>query len=291
VDGLEGARAEPDAGASAPEGAPTVVIGPETPFGASLRELAAYREVLYFLAWKDFKIRYTQTVLGAGWAILQPTLTMIVFTVFFGRLGGLPSDGVPYPVFTYAALLPWMLFAYVLTQASLSVVTHQELVTKVYFPRLLVVLAPIGVALVDFGLAFAVLLVLMAWYGIAPGPGVLAVPAFVALAAFAAVAVGVWLAALNVRYRDVRHVIPFVVNVWLFASPVAYPASVVPERWRWLYGLNPMTGVIEGFRWALVGGAGVPVTLVAVSVAVTLVLFVAGVAYFGRLERTFADVV
>lgn len=268
-----------------------MVIVPRAPFGASLRELAAYREVLYFLAWKDFKIRYKQTVLGAGWAILQPTLTMVVFAVFFGRLGGLPSDGLPYPVFTYAALLPWMLFAYVLTQASLSVVTHQDLITKVYFPRLLVVLAPVGVGLVDFALAFVVLPVLMALYGIAPGPGLFAVPLFVALAALAAVAVGVWLAALNVRYRDVRYVIPFVINVWLFASPVAYPASVVPERWRWAYGLNPMTGVIEGFRWALLGGTGLPVMLVGASVLVTLIVFVTGVLYFARLEQTFADVV
>ena len=271
---------------------PTVVIVPSVGWRISdLREVWAYREILYFLAWKDLKLRYKQTVLGAGWALLQPFSTMVVFTVFFGRLGGLPSDGLPYPVFTYAALLPWMLFAHILTQSSQSIVTHQDLVTKVYFPRLLVVLAPVGVGLVDFAVAFTVLLAMMLWYGLVPGPAVLAVPLFVALAAVAAVTVGVWLATANVRYRDVRYALPFFTNLWLFASPVAYPASLVPERWRWLYGLNPMAGVIEGFRWALLGGSGMPLTLVAASSAVTLILLVGGLRYFARLERTFADVV
>jgi lipopolysaccharide transport system permease protein len=268
------------------------VIVPATRWRISdLREVWTHRELLYFLAWKDLKLRYKQTVLGAGWALLQPVLTMVVFTVFFGRLGGLPSDGLPYPVFTYAALLPWMLFAHIVTQSSQSVVTHQDLVTKVYFPRLLVVLAPVGVGLVDFGVAFTVLLAMMLWYGLVPGPAVLAVPLFVAFAALAAVTVGVWLAACNVRYRDVRYALPFLTNLWLFASPVAYPASLVPERWRWLYGLNPMAGVIEGFRWALLGGTGMPLTLVAASSAMTLILLVGGLRYFARLERTFADVV
>ena len=256
-----------------------------------MRDVWAYRELLYFLAWKDLKLRYKQTVLGAGWALLQPFATMVVFTVFFGRLGGLPSDGLPYPVFTYAALLPWMLFAYVLTQSSQSIVVHQDLVTKVYFPRLLIVLAPLGVGLVDFGIAFTLLLAMMLWYGLPPGPAVLAVPLFVALAAMAAVAVGLWLAAANVRYRDVRHALPFFTSLWLLASPVAYPASLVPEHWRWLYGLNPMAGAIEGFRWALLGGRGVPLALVAASSTVTVILLVGGLAYFARVERTFADVV
>ncbi len=258
---------------------------------SDVRDVWAHRELLYFLAWKDLKLRYKQTVLGAGWALLQPLSTMVVFTVFFGRLGGLPSDGLPYPVFTYAALLPWTLFAYVLTQSSQSILIHQDLVTKVYFPRLLIVLAPLGVGLVDFGIAFTLLLAMMFWYGLPPGPAVLAVPLFVALAALAAVAVGLWLAAANVRYRDVRYALPFVTNLWLFASPVAYPASLVPEGWRWLYGLNPMAGVIEGFRWALLGGVGMPLTLLAASSAMTLILLVGGLAYFARLERTFADVV
>jgi lipopolysaccharide transport system permease protein len=214
-----------------------------------------------------------------------------VFTVFFGRLGGLPSDGLPYPVFTYAALLPWTLFAHVVTQSSQSVVAQGDLVTKVYFPRLLLVLAPLGVGLVDFAVAFTVLLGLMLWYGIVPGPAVLAVPLFVGLAALAAVAVSVWLAAWNVRYRDVRYALPFLMNLWLFASPVAYPASLVPARWQWLYGLNPMAGVIEGFRWALLGGTGVPPGLVATSSVATLALLAAGLGYFAKLERTFADVV
>ena len=270
---------------------PTVVIEPRARWGMSLAELWAYREVLYLLAWKDLKVRYKQTVLGAGWALLQPLLTMVVFSVFFGRLGGLPSDGLPYPLFTYTALLPWMLFSHVVTQSSQSVVTHQDLITKVYFPRLLVVLAPLGVALVDFAVAFALLLAMMFAYGLVPGSAVLALPLFVALTAATAVAVGVWLAALSVRYRDVRHVLPFVINVWLFASPVAYPASVVPPRWRWLYGLNPMTGVIEGFRSALVGGTSLPLALVGASAVVTLIVLVTGVLYFARLEQTFADVV
>ena len=268
------------------------VIVPSTRWRISdLREVWTHRELLYFLAWKDLKIRYKQTVLGAGWALLQPALTMVVFTVFFGRLGGLPSDGLPYPVFTYAALLPWMLFAHVVSQSSQSLVTHQDLVTKVYFPRLLLVLAPLGVGLVDFAVAFTVLLALMLWYGLVPGPAILALPLFVALASVAAVTVGVWLAACNVRYRDVRYALPFLTNLWLFASPVAYPASLVPERWRWLYGLNPMAGVIEGFRWALLGGTGMPLTLVAASSVATLILLVGGLRYFARLERTFADVV
>jgi len=269
-----------------------VVIVPSVGWRISdVREIWAYRELLYFLAWKDLKLRYKQTLLGAGWALLQPLLTMVVFTVFFGRLGGLPSDGLPYPVFTYAALLPWMLFAHVVSQSSQSLVTHQDLVTKVYFPRLLLVLAPLGVGLVDFAVAFTVLLAMMLWYGLVPGPAVLALPLFVALASVAAVTVGVWLAACNVRYRDVRYALPFLTNLWLFASPVAYPASLVPERWRWLYGLNPMAGVIEGFRWALLGGTGMPLTLVVASSAATLILLVGGLRYFARLERTFADVV
>lgn len=266
-------------------------IHPDARWSADVRELWAYRELLCFLAWKDLKVRYKQTVLGAGWAVAQPVLTMVVFSVFFGRLGGLPSDGLPYPLFTYAALLPWTLFAHVLTRSSQSIVDHQSLVTKVYFPRLLIVLAPLGVALVDFALAFVVLLGLMLWYGLVPGPGLLLVPPCVALSALAAVAAGVWLAALNVRYRDVRYTVPFLTSLWLFASPVAYPASLVPERWRWLYGLNPMAGAIEAFRGALFGHGGAAAPLVAASVAVTVVVLVSGLFYFARVEQTFADLV
>lgn len=266
-------------------------IGPPSRLSWDLGELWAYRELLYFLTLKELKVRYKQTLLGVGWAVLQPVLTMVVFSVFFGRLGGLPSDGLPYPPFTYAALLLWMLFAQVLTRASQSIVDHQSLITKVYFPRLLIVLAPLGVGLVDFAVAFVVLLALMLWYGLAPGPGLLLAPLYVALGALAAVAAGVWLAALNVRYRDVRYTVPFLTSLLLFASPVAYPASLVPERWRWLYGLNPMAGAIEGFRWALFGQGGTSVTLVAASGVVTLLLLVTGLLYFARVEHTFADLV
>jgi len=266
-------------------------IRPQSRWTSSVGDVWAYRELLYFLIWKELKVRYKQTVLGAGWAVLQPVLTMVVFSVFFGRLGGLPSDGLPYPVFTYAALLPWMLFAHVLIQSSQSIVNHQSLVTKVYFPRVLLVLAPLGVGLVDFALAFVVLLAIMLWYGLAPGPGLLFAPFFVALAALAALATGVWLAALNVRYRDVRHTVPFLTSLWLFASPVAYPASLVPGPWRWLYGLNPMAGAIEGFRWAVLSQGGLPAPLVAASLAVTLLMLVTGLRYFTRVEQTFADLV
>ena len=266
-------------------------IRSQTRWASDFGDVWAYRELLYFLTWKDLKVRYKQTVLGAGWAVLQPVLTMAVFSVFFGRLGGLPSDGLPYPVFTYAALLPWMLFAHVLTQSSQSIVNHQSLITKVYFPRVLIVLAPLGVGLVDFALAFVVLLAIMLWYGLVPGLGLLLAPLFVALAALAALATGVWLAALNVRYRDVRYTVPFLTSLWLFASPVAYPASLVPERWRWLYGLNPMAGAIEGFRWAVLSQGGMPAPLVAASLAVTLLMLVTGLRYFTRAEQTFADLV
>jgi lipopolysaccharide transport system permease protein len=260
-------------------------------WSADVRELWAYRELLYFLAWRDLKVRYKQTVLGAGWAVVQPLLTMVVFSVFLGRLGGLPSDGVPYPLFTYAGLLPWTLFAHVLTRSSQSIVDHQSLVTKVYFPRLLIVLAPLGVALVDFALAFVVLLGLMLWYGVLPGAGLLWTPLPVALAVLAAVAAGTWLAALNVRYRDVRYTVPLMTGLWLFASPVAYPASLVPERWRWLYGLNPMAGAIEGFRGTLFGPGVAAPALVAASVVVTVLVLVTGLLYFSRVEKTFADLV
>ena len=266
-------------------------IRSQSRWASSFGEVWAYRELLYFLTWKELKVRYKQTVLGAGWAVLQPVLTMAVFSVFFGRLGGLPSDGLPYPVFTYAALLPWMLFAHVLAQSSQSIVNHQSLITKVYFPRVLIVLAPLGVGLVDFALAFVVLLAIMLWYGLVPGLGLLLAPLFVALAALAALAAGVWLAALNVRYRDVRYTVPFLTSLWLFASPVAYPASLVPERWRWLYGLNPMAGAIEGFRWAVLSQGGMPAPLVAASLAVTLLMLVTGLRYFARAEQTFADLV
>jgi lipopolysaccharide transport system permease protein len=256
-----------------------------------LGELWEYRELLFFLVWRDVKIRYKQTALGAAWAVLQPFFTMVVFSVVFGRLAGLPSDGVPYPVFTYSALLPWQLFAFALGESSNSLVAHQRLISKVYFPRLIIPLSSVGVGLVDFAVSFGVLLVLMAYYGIAPTVALWTVPFWAMLAVTSALGVGLWLSALNVKYRDVRYTLPFVTQIWMFASPVAYASSLVPEAWRPLYALNPMVGVIDGFRWALLGTADPsPVTLL-VSLAAVSTLLLTGLIYFRRTERTFADLV
>jgi lipopolysaccharide transport system permease protein len=256
-----------------------------------LAELWRYRDLLYFLTARDILVRYKQTLLGVGWAVIQPVFTMVVFSLFFGRLAGIPSDGVPYPVFAFCALLPWQIFATALTSAGNSLVQNQNLITKVYFPRLAIPLAVVGSSLVDFAIAFAVLVVLMLAYGVVPGAAVVTLPLFLLLAVAAALAVGLWLSALNVRYRDVRYVLPFLVQIWLLATPVAYPSSLIPERWRWLYGLNPMAGVVEGFRWALLGVDSSPGPMLAVSAVVTAMLLVGGLYYFRRVERTFADVV
>jgi lipopolysaccharide transport system permease protein len=255
------------------------------------RELWGYRELLYFFVWREVKVRYKQTALGVAWAILQPVLTMVVLSIFFGRLAGMPSDGFPYPVYTFCALLPWQLFAYALTESSNSVVANQRLVTKVYFPRLVMPLASVCVGVVDFGLALIVLLGLMAWYGLVPAAAVWTVPLWVGLAVLTALAVGLWLSALNVRYRDIRYTLPFLTQLWLAATPVAYPTSIVPEAWRPLYALNPMVGVVDGFRWSLLGGESLPGVTVGVSTLVVAVLLVGGVLYFRRMERTFADVI
>jgi lipopolysaccharide transport system permease protein len=253
-----------------------------------VREVWAYRELLYFLIWRDIKVRYKQTALGASWAILQPVLSMIVFTVVFGKLAKLPSDNIPYPVFSMAALVPWTYFATGLTAGSQSVVNNQNMLGKVYFPRLLMPLASVLGPLVDFSIAFGVALVLMLWYGIVPGVQVVWLPALLLLSILTAAAASIWLSALNVQYRDVRFVVPFLVQLWMYATPVTYSASMVPERWRLLYGLNPMAGVIEGFRWALVGGPS-PGLMTLVSAVVVVIAFVTGTAYFRRLEGTFAD--
>jgi lipopolysaccharide transport system permease protein len=213
-----------------------------------LNELWAYRDLLYFFIWRDIKVRYKQTVLGAAWAIIQPFFTMVVFSIFFGRLGGIPSNGVPYPIFTYTALVPWMYFANAITQSSNSLVEHERIITKVYFPRLLVPMAAVLSGLLDFAIAFMVLVGLLFWYGVVPTVTLWFIPVFVLLATATAFGVGLWLSAVNVQYRDVRYVIPFLVQFWLFASPVAYPSSLVPERWRLLYGLNPMAGADSGWR-------------------------------------------
>lgn len=281
------------AGNVAAAGGPRVVIidAGEGGLRQELRELWTYRELLYFLAWRDLKVRYKQTVLGGAWAILQPFLAMVVFSVFFGHLGKMPSDGIPYPVFAYCALLPWSLFAHALNESGNSLINNRGLITKVYFPRLIIPLAPLFVGLVDFAVASGVLIGMMVFYGIVPGVAVLAAPGFVVLALLTALSVGLWLSALNVRYRDVRYTIPFLTQLWLFATPVVYPSSLLPEAWRPVLGLNPMSGVVEGFRWALVGQAGAPGSLLAVSVVVVVVLLVGGLWYFACTARTFADIV
>ena len=257
----------------------------------NLRDLWEYRELVYFLAWRDIKVRYKQTLLGISWAVIQPISMTLVFSVFFGYLARVPSDGLPYPLFTLSALVPWQLFAYALIESSNSLVANEKLVTKVYFPRLIIPLSTVLAGLVDFTCAFFVLLGLMFWYGVVPTSALWTLPVFITLAIITAVGFGLWLAALNVQYRDVRYAIPFLVQFWLFISPVAYPASLVPERWRFFYGLNPMVGVIEGFRWALLGKAEEPGPTLVVSVAVALFLLFGGLYYFRRMEKTFADVV
>ena len=256
-----------------------------------LRELWQYRELLYFLIWRDVKVRYKQTALGAAWAIIQPLFMMIVFSLFFGRLARVPSDGIPYPVFSFCALLPWQLFAHALTESSNSLVGNQNLITKVYFPRLVIPLAAVLGGVIDFLIAFAILLLLMLYYGIVPGWAILTLPAFLLLAIATALGVGLWLSALNVQYRDVRYTINFLVQFWLFATPVAYPSSLIPEKWRVFYGLNPMAGVVEGFRWALLGKSEPPGMMLWVSVAVVVLLLLGGLYYFRRMEQEFADVV
>jgi len=271
---------------------PTVRIRPSRGWvRLDWRELWEYRELLYFFVWRDVKVRYKQTVIGAAWAVIQPVLTMVAFSLFFGRLAGIPSEGVPYPIFSYAGLLPWTYFASALTGSTNAVVQQGSIITKVYFPRLVLPAAPVAAALVDFGIAFTVLVGMMLWFGIVPTPAVLLLPLFVLLAVVAAFAVGVWLSALNVLYRDVRYVVPFGVQFWLFASPVAYPSSLVPEPWRTVYGLNPMAGVIDGFRWALLGTGDAPGPMTAVSALVVALLLGSGLLFFRRVERRFADIV
>jgi len=257
----------------------------------NLGDLWEYRELLYFLIWRDIKVRYKQTVLGMAWAVIQPLFMMVIFTIFFGRLAKVPSDGLPYPIFAYTALLPWQLFARALTDASTSLVVNERLITKVYFPRLLVPASAVLASLVDFGIAFVLLLGMMIFYAIAPTGAVWTLPLFILLALMSALGVGFWLSALNAQFRDVRYTLPFLTQFWFFATPVVYPASLVPERWRLLYGLNPMTGVVEGFRWALLGKGGGIEPMLAVSVIVILVTFIGGLYYFRRMERTLADVV
>ncbi len=254
-------------------------------------ELWRYRELLVFQAIRDIRVRYKQTLLGAAWAILQPVMTMVVFSIFFGKLAGLPSDGIPYPLFTFCALLPWQLFAYALTYSSNSLVDNANILTKVYFPRLILPFTAVISGLVDFAIAFVVLVGMMAYYGMFPGWSVVALPLFIMLALAAALSVGLWLSALNVKYRDIRYTIPFLTQLWLFASPVAYSSSMVPEKWQALYGINPMVGVVEGFRWVLLDKSAPPGPMLIVSVVTTAVLLVGGLFYFRRMEKSFADII
>jgi lipopolysaccharide transport system permease protein len=289
----EALRVDPQVALTVPQAAlPHVVIRPARGWtGLELRELWQYRELLFFLIWRDIKVRYKQTALGAAWAVIQPVFSMVVFSLFFGRLAKVPSDGIPYPVFAYCALLPWQLFAYALAESSNSVVANERLITKVYFPRLVIPIAGVLAGLADFATAFSVLIVLMLHYGIVPTWTIATLPLFVLLAILTALAVGLWLSALNVQYRDVRYTVGFLTQIWLFLSPVAYPSSLVPERWRPFYGLNPMAGVVEGFRWALVGKTPAPGAMLGVSVAMVVLLLVGGLYYFRRMENSFADVI
>jgi lipopolysaccharide transport system permease protein len=255
-----------------------------------LGELWRHRELLYFLTWRDFKVRYKQTVLGMSWAVLQPLLTMVVFTALFGRLAQISSDGLPYPIFNFAALVPWTFFAYALSQASNSLVTSANILKKIYFPRLAMPLATVLSGLVDLGLAFVVLLAMMAYYGIAPTANVIWLPLFLILALMAAVGVSLWLSAMNVLFRDVRYVIPFLTQIWFFITPIAYSSTMIDEPWRTLYGLNPMAGVVEGFRWSLLGAPASPGLIIASSISAT-VLLITGAFYFSRMEKNFSDVV
>lgn len=270
---------------------PTVVLRPSRGWiPINFRDLWSYHELLYFLTWRDIKVRYKQTALGFVWAIIQPFFMMVVFTLFFGNLAKVPSEGIPYPLFNYAALLPWILFAEGMTRSSNSLVQDANLVQKVYFPRLVMPLSGILSPLADFGIAFTILIGMMFYYGYPPTVKMLWLPVFVILALLTALGVGLWLSAINVKYRDVRYVIPFLVQLWLFASPVVYSSSLLPQRFQIVYGLNPMAGVIEGFRWALLGTEP-PGSLIAISVMIVVVILVSGVFYFRRSEKTFADVI
>lgn len=265
------------------------ILPPRSGVDAGLGELWRARELVGFLAWRDIAVRYKQTFFGAAWAVIQPFFTMVVFSVFFGRLARIPSDGVPYPVFAFCGLIPWQLFANALTRCSNSLVDNERLIKKVYFPRLVTPVAAVLDGLPDFLVASVVLGAMMAWYGVVPSANLLWLPLFALLALAAALAVGLWLSALNALYRDVRYTLAFLTQVWMFATPVAYPASLVPPQWRAWYGLNPMAGVVEAFRWALLGLPSPPGGMVAVSAVTVAALLVGGVQFFRRMERTFAD--
>ncbi len=260
-------------------------------FHLDLNAIWHYRDLFYFLIWRDIKVRYKQTLIGAGWAILQPLMTMVIFTIVFGNFAKIPSDGLPYPIFAYTALLPWNFFAQALNRSGNSLVGSASLITKVYFPRLIIPLAAAVASIVDFAIAFVILLSMMIWFGLLPTWRMLALPSFLLLSLATALSVGLWLSALHVRYRDVGYTIPFLTQFWMYASPVVYPVSLVPEKWRLLYSLNPLVGVIEGFRWALLNTGSPDYSAMAVGGVMVVMLLLGGVMYFGQIERTFADVV
>ncbi len=269
-----------------------VIIRPEnSSLHFRLKEMAEFRDLFFFLTWRDISVRYKQTVIGAAWAIIQPLATMVVFTVFFGNLAGLDSDGVPYPLFSFAALVPWQFFANGITTAANSMVSNQQIITKVYFPRAMVPLSAILAKLVDFALAFVILMVMIFAFGYVPTANALWLPLLLLLAVITAVGVGLWLAALNVQFRDVRLIVPFIMQMWLFITPIAYSSSLLDEPWKTIYGINPMTGVVEGFRWALLGTETQPGGMVIVSVVVALLLLISGLWYFNRTESQFADII
>ena len=271
---------------------PVFVIQPSSRW-VSLRldEIWHYRELIYFLTWRDIKVRYKQTALGAAWAILQPLLTMLLFSIFFGRLAKVPSDGIPYPLFSMAGLVPWTFFAFGLAQSSNSLVASSNMIKKIYFPRLIIPISTVFSGLVDLVLAFVMLLIMMAWNKVPLTSNVIWLPALVLLAFTTALGVGLWLSAMNVKYRDIRYIVPFLVQFWMYATPIAYPSSLLSEPWRTLFGLNPMVGVVEGFRWALLGVRTPPGPMLWVSVGVAVVVLVSGAVYFRRMERVFADIV
>jgi lipopolysaccharide transport system permease protein len=271
---------------------PTFVIeSRQSLFNLDLAAIWQRRELLYFLVWRDVKVRYKQTAIGAAWAVLSPLMTVLIFTVVFGTLAKIPSDGLPYVVFAFAGFLPWTYFSQALSRSSVSLVGNAHLITKVYFPRLIIPLAAVTTPTVDFVISLLSLFGLMLWYGVMPTWNLLALPLFLLLAALIALAVGLWLAPLNVRYRDVNHTIPFLVQAWMYASPVVYPLSLVPERWRLLYVVNPMVGVIEGFRWSLTGAENPNVVAIAVSVTIAVLAVLGGLMFFRRMECAFADVI
>jgi lipopolysaccharide transport system permease protein len=271
---------------------PVVTIEPGKSWvGLRLGDLWQYRELLYFLTWRDVKVRYKQTLLGAAWAILQPVLTMIIFTLLFGRLAGIESDGIPYPIFAYAGLLIWTLFANAVTNSGNSLVSSANLITKIYFPRMIIPGAAVAACLVDFAISFVILVPLMIYYGITMSLNIVMLPLLILLTTLLAVGVGMWLSALNVKYRDIRYAIPFLIQLWMFASPIIYPVSMLPQKWRWVLMLNPLTGIIENFRIALFADRGFQWKSLAVSATITLLVLTYSAYSFRRMERSFADIV